>query len=204
MEVVASKEIRNKYSLFYKMKLLIWLFRTKLIAKNARLIRFPFDIRGRKYIDLGYRLTTGIGCRLEAFSINSKLVLFFGSNVQLNDYVHICAVKEVRIGNNVLMAGHVYISDNSHGIYKGYIHDSSPEIPPVNRSFLVENVIIEDNVWLGEGVIVLPGVTIGKGCVIGAHAVVSQSIPPYTVAVGIPAKPIKKYDFVKKKWLKTN
>lgn len=204
MEAYSSKEIKNKYSIFYKLKLLIWLVRTKIISYKARLIRFPFDLRGQKFINLGIRLTTGVGCRIEAFSPNKKIVLRLGSDVQLNDYVHICAMKDIKIGNNVLVAGHVYISDNSHGIYKGNVDDSSPDIPPVKRPYLVQKVLIEDNVWIGEGVIILPGVTIGKGAIIGAHAVVSQSIPPYTIAVGIPAKPIKKYDFAEKKWKNIN
>ncbi len=52
-------------------------------------------------------------------------------------------------------------------------------------------VTIEDNVWIGSRVIILPGVTIGTGSIIGAGAVVSQSIPAYSVAVGNPAKVVK-------------
>ena len=51
---------------------------------------------------------------------------------------------------------------------------------------------IEDNVWIGELASILPGVTIGKGSVIGAATVVTNNIPPYSVAVGNPAKIIKK------------
>lgn len=53
---------------------------------------------------------------------------------------------------------------------------------------------IQDNVWIGMGVIVLPGVTIGEGSVIGAGAVVTKDIPPNTLAVGSPAKPIRKIE----------
>lgn len=53
-------------------------------------------------------------------------------------------------------------------------------------------IVIEDDVWLGAGVIVLPEVTIGEGAVIGAGAVVTKDIPPHSVAVGNPAKVIKK------------
>lgn len=74
-----------------------WLLRTKLLCPQARLIRFPFDIRGKRYIDLGRNLTTGIGCRLEAFSADRRPTMHFGRNVQLNDYVHICAMQDVTI-----------------------------------------------------------------------------------------------------------
>ncbi|MEG2756228.1 MAG: acetyltransferase, partial [Mucinivorans sp.] len=82
-----------------------WLVRTKLICRQARLIRFPLDLRNRRYIDFGIGLTTGVGCRLEAYSDDGTKTLHFGSHVQINDYVHICAMKNVGIGNNVLMAG---------------------------------------------------------------------------------------------------
>ena len=51
--------------------------------------------------------------------------------------------------------------------------------------------MIEDDCWLGHGVTVLDGVTIGKGSVIGAGAVVTKNIPPYSVALGVPAKVVK-------------
>ena len=52
--------------------------------------------------------------------------------------------------------------------------------------------MIEDDCWLGAGCTILPGVTLGKGCDIGAGAVVETSIPPATLAVGVPAKVISK------------
>lgn len=195
-------QIKNKYSLFDKMRLAVWLIRTKCIARKARLIRFPFDIRGHRFINLGDNLTTGKGCRIEAFSSNGKVVMHFGRNVQINDYVHICAMKNVSIGDNVLMASHIYISDNSHGSYKGMSSDCSPDTPPVQREYLTEQVIIGDNVWIGEHVVIVPGVTIGRGCIIGANSVVNKIIPPYTIAVGQPAKIIKKYNFESLRWEK--
>lgn len=194
--------LRNKYSFVQKVKLALWLIRTKAICKNARIFRFPIEIRGKQNIDFGNQLTTGIGCRLEAFSESNEKTLIFGDNVQINDYVHICSMNGVRIGNDVLMAGHIYISDNSHGYYKGDINDSSPLDKPINREYFISSVSIEDNVWIGEHVIIMPGVTIGKGSIIGANSVVSKSIPPYVISVGTPAKPIKKYNFDSNIWEK--
>lgn len=56
--------------------------------------------------------------------------------------------------------------------------------------FLV-SLLIDDNVWIGENVVVLSGVHIGKGSIIAANAVVTKDIPPYSMAVGVPAKVIK-------------
>jgi acetyltransferase-like isoleucine patch superfamily enzyme len=55
-------------------------------------------------------------------------------------------------------------------------------------------IVIEDDVWIGAGSIILPGVTVGEGAVVGAGAVVTKDVPPYTVAVGVPARPIKHID----------
>lgn len=194
-------EFKNRYSLFMKIKLAYWLIRTKLICRSARIFRFPLEIRGRKYINFGHSLTTGVGCRLEVYSEDGKSEMNFGQNVQINDYVHICAMKSVTIGDNVLMASHIYISDNSHGFYKGNEFDTNPNVPPQERDYYVSSVEIGDNVWIGEHVVVMPGVTIGKGAVIGANSVVTRDIPNYTIAVGQPAKPIKEYDFAINKWI---
>ena len=192
----------SNYSLFDYFKLAFWVIRTKIISKKARLIRFPFDLRGLKYINFGTNLTTGVGCRIEAYPKFNKKVLLFGDNVQLNDYVHITAIEHVSIGNNVLMASKIYISDCSHGSYNGDENDSNPNSIPANRPLFSKPVTIHDNVWLGEFVSVLPGVSIGQGTIVGANSVVSKSLPEYVIAVGTPAKPIKKFNFANQKWEK--
>lgn len=175
---------------------------TKLVYPQARLIRLPFDIRNNRFIIIGKGFTTGVGCRIEAYPIENKTVLKFGIGVQINDYVHITAMEKVEIGNNVLIASKIFISDCSHGSYIGDQNDSSPLIPPDKRKLTVKPVIIEDNVWLGEFVSVLPGVTIGMGTIVGANSVVSKSLPSYVIAVGTPAKPIKKFNFKSQRWEK--
>lgn len=195
-------KIANSYSFTKKILLAWWLIRTKAICANARIFRFPFDVRGRKYIDFGKGITTGVGCRLEAFSETGDPTMIFGERVQLNDYVHICSMQKVSIGNDVLIAGKVYISDNSHGVYKGEKIHSNPEIPPIKREYFIAPVIIEDNVWIGEGVIVLPGVKVGKGAVIGAYSIINKDIPSNVIAAGQPAKVIKEYNADTKYWEK--
>lgn len=198
-----AAQIKNKYTFGEILNLSIWLIRTKMISRKARLIRFPFVIRGRCHIDLGTSLTTGVGCRLEAFATEKThdgIRIQFGHDVQINDYVHISAIEKVEIGDGVLMASHVYISDNSHGVYSGRNHESSPMIPPKDREYITSPVKIGKNVWLGEGVIVMPGVEIGDGCVIGAHSIVNKSIPANCIAVGAPAKVVKVYSFEEKCW----
>lgn len=197
-------QLKNEYSILGMIQLAYWLCKTKLIDKKIRLIRFPIVIRGRKYINFGEKLTTGVGCRFECYPGNDsrKLKLSFGKNVQVNDYVHIVSMDSITIGDNVLMASHVFISDNSHGCYKGCDNDSSPLVPPIQREYLTAPISIGNNTWIGEGVIIMPGVTIGEGCVIGAHSVVSRDIPQYSIAVGSPARVVKRFVFENNRWEK--
>lgn len=192
--------IKNSYSVMGILKLIFFVILTKTISRKARIIRFPIDIRGRKFIDFGTTLTTGVGCRFEAFSDITVKRLIFKNRVQVNDYVHISAMEKVEIGNDVLMASHIYISDNSHGFYKGELQDT-PELPPIMRPYYTAPVIIEDNVWIGEGVVIMPGVRIGRGSIIGANSTVTKSIPPNCIAVGQPTKIIKRFDPLQQKWI---
>lgn len=196
------KKLLDTYGALGLLKLLFFKINTFFIFSNARIIRLPIDIRGKKYIQVSKGFTTGIGCRIEAYPETDKKVLFFGENFQMNDYVHITAMESVKIGNNVLLASKIYISDCSHGSYSGDENDSHPDSIPHDRPLSSKPVVIEDNVWLGEFVSVLPGVTIGKGSIVGANSVVSKSLPPYVIAVGTPAKPIKKFNFETNKWEK--
>lgn len=195
------EKVKNQYSLYDIFRLALWVLRTKFVCWNAKLFCFPIDIRGRKYIDYGHRLSIGKGCRIDCFDNGQqKYTLKFGDDVQLNDYVHIVGMSSVEIGNNVLMASHVFISDNSHGSYKGDEDDTSPLIPPIKRQYPTSPIKVGDNTWVGEGVMIMPGVTIGKGCVIGAHSIVKDDIPDFCIAIGTPAKAIKKYNFKTKHW----
>lgn len=198
------QKISNKYSLFDKIGLAFTVMRTKLICVNARIIRSGSVIRGRAMIDFGHGLTTGYNCRIEALSTGKDdcAKIKFGNKVQLNDNVHIAALESISIGDNVLIASHVYISDNSHGSYKGFSDDTPPTIPPISRPYFVAPVTIGSNVWIGEGVMIMPGVTIGAGSIVGAHSLVNRDIPSNTIAVGSPVKIIKKWNQGNKRWEK--
>lgn len=199
------ESVCNKYSVWDIIKLMYFLVITKLIYPRQRIIRRPFTLRGGKMIDWGKKLTTGVGCRIEAFIAdgNSNSKIHFGDRIQLNDYVHISSVKSVTIGDDVLIASHVYISDNSHGSYKGDKSDTSPLIIPTKRPYYTAPVKIGNRVWIGEGVIIMPGVTIGDGSIIGAHSIVNKDVPENTIAAGSPAKVIKHWNEITQKWEKS-
>lgn len=175
---------------------------TIIFFKNSRLIRLPIDLRGRPGINLGKQLTTGYHCRFESFSNDNTITLSFGNNVQINDFVHINAVKHVSIGDNTLIASKVFITDLAHGSYLGDENDSVPDSIVKDRPLSFKPVNIGNNVWIGEFVSVLPGVSIGDNAIIGSNSVVTKSIPPNCIAVGNPAKVIKKYNNSTKRWEK--
>ena len=120
--------------------------------------------------------------------------LEIGDGTYIGNHAHIFACSRLSIGKEVVIADRVYITDNLHGysdIHQGIM--SQPLVHP-------GPVVIEDQVWLGDGVCVMPNVTIGKHSVIGSNAVVTSDIPPYSVAVGIPARVIRQYNHQTNCW----
>ncbi len=167
------------------------------------MIRFPIVVRGRKYIDFGSNLTTGRNCRIEVNGEHSGKALVFGDSINIGDNVSIRCAKQIKIGNNVLMGSKVLILDNSHGKYSGNDQDK-PDTPPNKRKITAAPVIIEDNVWIGEGAVIQQGVTIGKGSIVSANSVVTKDVPKGTIVGGVPAHMIKKYVAELSEWKKNN
>lgn len=171
---------------------------TRVMFPQTRIVRRPFYLRGTGTIKLGKGFTSGPGLRIDAEG--ESAVVTIGEDVQVNNYVHIGAVDRVVIGNRVLIASSVFISDHNHGTYSGQ-GQSSPLVPPADRPLQVMPVEIAEDAWLGEHVSVLPGVRIGKGTIVGAGSVVTKSLPDYVIAVGAPAKVIKRFDFQTQTWV---
>ena len=116
-----------------------------------------------------------------------------GGSVIIGDHTHIqshCNIKgflgSTIIGRNVQIAPHCGFSPYEHGF-----EDTSKAI---REQDIISSgdIVLEDNVWLGLNVQVLDGVTIGEGTVVGAGAVVTKSLPPNSVAVGVPARVIRR------------
>lgn len=202
------------YTLFGWARLAWEIALTRLFQPGARLIRRPLYIRGMRHIKFGRRITIGRSARIEAYGRGDEINIQFGDDVQLNDYVQIGSVQHVQIGDRVLIASRVFITDHNHGEYgersfrlqpaqppAGRLNPdgsmpghSDPLVPPVNRPLASAPVMIGDDVWIGQGVCVLPGVTIGAGSIIGANAVVVHDIPPACIAVGAPARVVRRYE----------
>lgn len=97
----------------------------------------------------------------------------------------------VRIGNGVRIGAHCMIIGGNHRF-------SDPSTPIHKQGIEPKPIVICDDVWIGGNVNIIAGVTIGSGCVIGAGSVVTHDIPPMSVAVGAPAKVIKKRNLSEK------
>lgn len=190
----------NKYSISEFTKNVYSLILTKLFFNQARLIRRPVYIRGKKSLVGGTNLTLGRFCRFDLDG--NKKTLFIGDDCEFGDMTHIVALNNVQIGNNVLIASKVFISDTSHGAYKG-IDQDLPSIPPNKRKIVSSDVIIGNNVWIGENVVILAGVHIGDGCIIGANSVVTKDIEKNCIVAGAPTTVIKQFNCQEKKWERT-
>ena len=185
--------ILNKLNSFFLT--LYYSFIFKKIGKNFS-IRKPIKLQGTERISIGANVSIGWGAWLAAFP-HTKFIeeceLIIEEGVSIGNFAHIYATKKICIQKNVLIADKVYISDNLHG----YEDICTPIIKqPIVQKGEVE---IGEGSWIGEGVCII-GAKIGKNVVIGANAVVTKDIPDYCVAVGLPARIIKRYNLEKQIW----
>ena len=162
-------------------------------------IKSPLSIDGHENISIGDGVYIGYKSWLASVPHTgfNECELVIGDGCKIGNYNHIYATRSIRLGNYVLTADKVYISDNLHS----YDDINTPILNQTIRQ--ISNVVIGDSSWLGENVCII-GAKIGKHCVVGANSVVTKDVPDYCVVVGIPAKIIKRYDFDKKAWLKTD
>ena len=106
------------------------------------------------------------------------------NNVFLGSYTVIYGNGGVEINKDTLIATHCRIISSNHKI-----PDKNTRIR--SQSDILLPVTIGEDVWIGAGVTILGGISIGNGCVVGAGSVVTRNLPPYSVAMGIPAKVVR-------------
>ena len=121
----------------------------------------------------------------KGFNCDNGKNIFIGDYLNCNFNVTILDVKEVHIGDHVLIGPHTLITTVGH-----------PLSPKGRRGELAQasEIKIGNDVWLGGNVTILPGVTIGNNVVVGAGAVVTKDIPDNSLAVGVPAKVIREIE----------
>lgn len=157
---------------------------------------FSVRAQGRKYISIGRNSIVQRGGWLLAIKhSDADPEITIGNNCSVGDYCHITAVGKVVMEDDVLIANNVYISDNLHG-YED-IHVPIQNQPVIHKG----DVTLGKGCWIGENVCII-GASVGRNSVIGANSVVVKDIGDFCVAVGSPARVIKRYDMERGEWIK--
>lgn len=162
-------------------------------------LRHPHKIR------FGNNVVVDDGCLLDAKGSNNRGITIednalisrytilsckngnieIGESANIGVFCNISSNGDLKIGKKVLIGPHCAFFATEH-------RSERADIPIADQGWTSKGIRIEDNVWIGAGVIVLDGVTIGRDSIVGAGAVVSEDIPEFSIAVGIPAKVVKK------------
>ena len=148
----------------------------------------PLRLSGEARIAVGSEVYVGAGSWLQTLGDSDDVALWIHDGASIAGSCVLSAVSSVTVGRSVLLARNVYVSDHIHA----YRDTSRPVLAQgVDR---VEPVVIGDGAWLGQNVVVCPGVTIGRGAVVGANSVVLDDVPDFALAVGAPARVVRKFE----------
>lgn len=185
--------ISNNFRKFYKtsfsqkIKSCFLLFKAKkgknlFIGKGVSFERYLNNLKiGSNVIFKDYS-------RICVADINAKINI--GDNTSIGHHTFIFAKKNISVGNNCMIAPFVYMVDSDHNYNdKELITESNLKC---------EDIIIEDNVWIGAHVIILKGTIIETGSVIGAGSVIKGKIAKNSVVAGNPYKVVKIRDIKQK------
>ena len=180
------------------------------IPKNVK-IELPRRIINPGYIFLGDDVSLGPGSLLNAITHYPPVSwLHSGKHIDVREYLpkitignrvtstadlQIGAMSEVTIEDDVMFASNINITDGSHG------YENANEPYKYQEIVKLAPVRIKRGCWIGQNVVILSGCTIGELSIIGANSVVAKSIPDRCIAVGTPAKVIKKWDESIQKWV---
>ena len=155
-----------------------------IIRSQTRMDVFPFNqfsLGESSVIEDFSTVNNGVG---DVF-IGDRTIIGLGNTV----------IGPVNIGNDVMFAQNIVVSAMNHGY-------EDITIPPNKQKDIIKLITIEDEVWIGANCVITIGVTVGKHSIVGAGSVVTKDIPPYCIAVGNPAKVIKKYNSETATWEK--
>ncbi|RZK60379.1 MAG: acyltransferase [Pedobacter sp.] len=155
------------------------------IGKKVRIWPLAFFSKGQKkgitgIIEIGSRCEISQGVVLKSYGGEIKI----NENTFLGEYSILYGHGGIEVGSNTLIAMHTCIVSSNHSIpnQNKLIRDQNDLLLPVK---------IGNDVWIGAGVKILGGVNIGDGCIVGAGAVVSNDLPSFSIALGVPAKVVR-------------
>lgn len=173
-----------------------------LLAKLGDGVQFQPNVAlvGTRKISIGNQVKIEQGVNLRNWGLHSEIRLGDGVSLDIGVMIKTHQHDAIELGDRTYVGPYTCISGNSikigrdcliasHcGIYANNHVFADPLVPINTQGATYKGIVIEDDCWLGCGVKVVDGVTIGKGSVIGAGSVVTKNIPPYAIAVGVPAK----------------
>jgi acetyltransferase-like isoleucine patch superfamily enzyme len=141
----------------------------------------PFNIGDFSTVEDFATINNGVGA------------VYIGNNSRIG--IGNVIIGPVTIGNNVILAQNIVMSGLNHNY-------TDTDVPIYLQGETVAMITVEDDSWIGANVVITAGVTIGKHSVVAGGAVVTKDIPPFSVAVGNPARVVKSYNFSTKVWEK--
>lgn len=174
----------------------ISLFRIKSIGSNVHIGK-GLQVNNGRGITLNNSIRLGRYCRLSCYHLNNRLGnIIIEDGCYIGDYFSALAGADVVISEGALIASYVSVLAENHSMN-----------PESGERYGLQELTgsptsIGSYSWIGEKCIIMPGVSIGDWSIIGAGSVVTKSVPPYSVAVGNPAKVIKRYSFESHSWEK--
>lgn len=151
-------------------------------------IQPPVRLSGERRIAVGSDVFVGAGSWLQVLGGGTgDVALTIGDGTSIAGNCVLSAASSIRVGSKVLVARGVYVSDHIHAYEdpsRAVLEQGIDRVAPVE---------ICDGAWLGENVVVGPGVRIGRGAVIGGNAVVLDDVPDHALAVGVPARVVRRF-----------
>jgi acetyltransferase-like isoleucine patch superfamily enzyme len=183
----SSTAIRKIFKVLCNPQLAVALLNAQLKIRAKARLSWSVRLYGRIYFKAGGDVEFGDGVTLVGTVVPFEIVSHEGSHISIGEHTFInygasiTAYREVRIGRHCLLGHHLRIIDRSeYGLEQREI---APPAAPV---------LIEDHVWIGAHVIILPGVRIGHNSAIGAGSVVTKDVPANCLAVGNPARVLRR------------
>lgn len=183
-----------------------------MFANEPRNLRIfpPRTVRSPERIFIGDDVHIGSGSRIKAITETGRTmkrpdgthvqqtfdpIIRIGNRVSATSALHLTAYREITIEDDVMIASNVFIADAEHG----YAHANTPY--KYQGMWKIEPVVIRRGAWIGQNTVIQPGITIGEFAIVGANSVVTRSIPDRCIAVGGPARVIKRWDEGKQDWV---
>jgi acetyltransferase-like isoleucine patch superfamily enzyme len=158
-------------------------------ARRGAFVRWPVQGNVLEALRDG-RLEVGDGALLEPgvwITCPDQARIRIGSGSFLNMGVMVAATELVEIGDNVMFANGCFVTDGNHRF-------DDLDKPVTWQGFTSKGPTrVGDNVWCGANVVITSGVTVGERCVIGANSVVTEDLPPFSIAAGAPAKVLRRF-----------